>query len=98
MNDEISAAVKKITEFQPFICWSVAFESGSPGRDYSAIGSFNPLFVGVWLLNLMPGQNIFPVWKFQPFICWSVAFEFADKKTLSSWIAVSTLYLLECGF
>ena len=37
--------------FQSFICWSMAFEYViSNDNGYVNVG-FNPLFVGVWLLN-----------------------------------------------
>ncbi len=95
----------KATEwFQPFICWSVAFEyRGSLGpykkRSVSTLyllecgfwitrrretdarpKGFNPLFVGVWLLNKRAWWLHFKSWEFQPFICWSVAFEFWSNK------------------
>ena len=61
--------------FQPFICWSVAFELRlGLGLGFSRAG-FNPLFVGVWLLNAEPIEIPRTTAQFQPFICWSVAFE-----------------------
>ena len=87
--------------FQPFICWSVAFEFvglllelllGDVSTLYllecgfwifkvivstPSLNGFNPLFVGVWLLNSWKGFKVEVMSMFQPFICWSVAFEWA---------------------
>ncbi len=75
LNEALKDELAKHEEFQPFICWSVAFEfkecqwlhipcrvstlyllecgfwiSAKTAKSINSF-SFNPLFVGVWLLN-----------------------------------------------
>ena len=76
----------------------MAFEYLNPGHNETTHSSFNPLFVGVWLLNDDTVILRFVLSKFQPFICWSVAFEWRYADNAVKFMRVSTLYLLECGF
>ena len=69
-------------QFQPFICWSVAFEWSIRFPFFLQSLSFNPLFVGVWLLNGHACHIAYVPVRFQPFICWSVAFELKLRATI----------------
>ncbi len=88
-----------ITKFQPFICWSVAFEFWAKAGEILSQHSFNPLFVGVWLLNtVIVMVLLFFSTSFNPLF---VGVWLLNENTTMIWIvgiSVSTLYLLECGF
>ncbi len=84
--------------FQPFICWSVAFEysRSKRKRGFAFVSTLYLLECGFWI-DINPEQADRLI-EFQPFICWSVAFEFLYMFIECVVMSVSTLYLLECGF